>query len=108
MLMSFGIKRSSCPGQYLGKFDSVLLNNYIDMLKLEEVLDLPITKLANVNFPVQLKFESFTFPYIVLIPFYTDDEVSWMTTELHSRWAASSDLRDLVLKRCPFIDVETA
>ena len=38
------------------------------MLKLEEVLGLPkpFTKLTYVNFPVQLKFRSFTVPCIVL------------------------------------------
>ena len=45
----------------------------IDMLRLEEGLSLPIpipgTKLAYVNFPVQLKFRGFTVPCIVLTPF---------------------------------------
>ena len=58
----------------------------IDMLKLVEGLGLPIpiTKLAYVNFPVQLEFEGFTVPCIVLTPFHTDDEASWLqNTELH-------------------------
>ena len=50
------------------------------MLKLEEVLGLsiPITKLAYLNFPVQLKFRGFTVPCIELTSFYTDDEASWL------------------------------
>ena len=39
--MSFGIKRNSSPGQYLGKF-GLTLSAIIDMLKLEEGLGLPI------------------------------------------------------------------
>ena len=71
------------------------------MLKLKEGLDLliPITKLAYVNFPIQLKFWGFMVPCIVLTPFYTDNEASWLrNTELHPRWAAPSDLRHLGLK----------
>ena len=52
------------------------------MLKLKEgfCLPIPITKLAHVNFPVQLKFRGFTVPCIVLTPFQTDDEAeaSWL------------------------------
>ena len=58
----------------------------IDMLKLVGGLGLPIpiTKLAYVNFPVQLEFQGFTVPCIVLTSFYTDDEASWLRyTELH-------------------------
>ena len=86
----------------------------IDTLKLEEGLGLPIpitgTKLAYVNFPVQLEFRGFTVPCIVLTPFHTDDEASWLrNTELHPRWATPSDLRHLELKRYPiFTDVKTA
>ena len=79
-------------------FDSILLAicNFnliqfylliIEKLKLEEGLGLliPITELAYVNFPVQLKFWGFTVPCIVLTLFYTDDENSWLrNTELHS------------------------
>ena len=77
-----------------------------DMLKLEVGLGLPIpitgTKIAYVNFPVHLKFRGFMVPCIVLTPFYTDDEVSWLrNTESHPRWAAPSDLRHLGLKRYP-------
>ena len=71
------------------------------MLKLK-VLRLPIlfTKLVYLNFPVQLKFQGFTVPCIVLTPFYTDDEAScFPNTELHPRWAAPSDLRHFGLKR---------
>ena len=77
------------------------------MLKLEEGLawcgpTIPFTKLAYLNFPVQLKFRDFTVPYIVLTPFHTDDEASWLrNTELHPRWAAPSDLRLLGLRQYP-------
>ena len=51
---------------------------------------------------IQLKFRDFTVPCIVLTPFHTDDEASWLrNTELHPRWAAPSDLRHLGLKRYP-------
>ena len=30
------------------------------------------------NFPVQLKFRDFTVPCVVLTPFHTDDEASWL------------------------------
>ena len=72
------------------------------MLKLEEGLGLsiPITELVYVNFPVHLEFRDYTVPCIVLTPFYTDDEASWLrNTEWHSRWAAPSDPRHLRLKR---------
>ena len=100
LLISFGIKRNSSPGQYLGNFNSILLT-IIDILKLE-VLGLPITKLAYVIFPAQLKFRGFTVSCIVLTRFHSDDEASWLRiTELHPRWAAPSDLRHLGLKRYP-------
>ena len=58
--------------------------------------------IAYVNFPVHLKFRDFTVPCIVLTPFHTDDEASWLrNTELHPQWAAPSDLRHLGLKRYP-------
>ena len=80
-----------------------LLINY--MLKLE-VLGLQIAKLANLNFPVQSKLGGFTVPCIVLTPFYNDDESSWLrNTELHPRWAATSDLRHLRVETIPVIDV---
>ena len=42
------------------------------------------TKLADLKFPVQLKLRGFTVPCIVLTPFYTDDEASWLrNTDLH-------------------------
>ena len=71
------------------------------MLKLERVFDLPIpfTKIAYLNFSVQLKFRSSMVPGIVLTLFYTDDDSSWLRNkELHPQWAASSDLRHLGLK----------
>ena len=60
------------------------------MLKLEEVLGLPIliigSKLAYVNFSVQLKFVGFTVPCIVLTHLYTNKEGSWLrNTELQPR-----------------------
>ena len=76
------------------------------MPKLEVGLGLPIpitgTKLACANFPVLLKCWGFTVPCILLTPFCTDDEASWLrNTELHPQWTAPSDLRHLGLKRYP-------
>ena len=84
----------------MGKFDSIF-SLIVDMLKLKVFgLQIPITKLAYLNFPVQLKFQGFTVPCIVLKPFYTDHEASWLQkTELQQRWAAPFDLRHLGLKR---------
>ena len=57
-------------------------------------LPMPFTKLVFMNFPVQLKFSSFTIPCIVLTSFYTDDETSCLrNTELHPKWTAPSGLR---------------
>ena len=78
-----------------------------DMLRLEEVLasislPIPFTKIAYLNFPVQLKLKSFTVSCIMFTPFYTNDEVSWLrNTELLLRLAALSDMRHLWLKRYP-------
>ena len=56
----------------------------------------------NANMSIQSYFTDFTVPCIVLTPFHTDDEASWLrNTELHPRWAAPSDLRHLGLKRYP-------
>ena len=73
------------------------------MLKLEGLgLPIPITKLAYVNFPVQLKFCGFHHSLHCFATFNTDDEANWLrNTELHPRWAAPSDLRHLGLKRYP-------
>ena len=50
----------------------------------------------------KIKNWNFTVFCIVLTPFHTDDEASWLrNTELHPRWAAPSDLRHLGLKRYP-------
>ena len=63
---------------------------------------IPYTKLACLNFSIHLKLRGYAVPSIVLTPFYTDDEVSWLwNTELLPRWAASPDLRHLGLKRYP-------
>ena len=54
---------------------------------------MPFTKLVYLNFPLQLKFRGFTVPCIVLTPFYTDDEASWLlNTELQLQWAAPCHL----------------
>ena len=37
-----------------------------------------LIQLSNLNLPVQLKFWDFTFPSVVLTPFYTEDETSWL------------------------------
>ena len=71
---------------YLQFYNFNLIQFYlliIEKLKLEEGLGLliPITELAYVNFPVQLKFWGFTVPCIVLTLFYTDDENSWLETQ---------------------------
>ena len=72
-------------------------------------LPIPFTKSASLNFSVVLKFWCFTVPCIVLTSFYTDDEASWLrNTELHQRWAAPSDLRQLGFETIPIIDEETA
>ena len=41
-------------------------------------LPIPITKLAYMSFPVQLKFRGSTVPCIVLTLFYTDNEAGWL------------------------------
>ena len=92
--MSFGIKRNLSPGQYLGKFGSTLFANYryAEIRRRIRPTDTDYRyQLAYVNFPVQLKFRGFTVSYIMLTPFLTDDEASWLrNTELHPRWAAPS------------------
>ena len=99
--MSFGIKRNSSPGQYLGKFGLTLFANY-RYAEIRRRFRPTDTDYRYLNFPVQLRFRDFTVPCIVLTPFHTDDEASWLrNTELHPRWAAPSDLRHLGLKRYP-------
>ena len=103
--MSFGIKRNSSPGQYLDKFGSTLFVNYryAEFGRRFRPTDTDYRYwLAYKKFSVQLKFRGFTVPCIVLTPFHTDNEASWLrNTELHPRWAAPSDLRHFGLKRYP-------
>ena len=60
------------------------------------LLPIPFTELYSFIILVQLKFRGFAIPRIVLIRFFTDNKTSWLrNTEMHLRWAATFDLRQI-------------